>query len=223
MSDIIIGIIKRFSWILVVLILAFGWFSPLLMILTFICMIGPIAFSFKYGRAWCGNFCPRGSFSNYILSIISYKKDIPKFLKSNIFRILVFICLMSYFAFNMYHTHGSLIRMGRVFLRMMLLTTVIQICFGILIHPNTWCTFCPMGTVAYYIAKLKGNCEVNIKFSKECISCQKCKANCPIQIDIPKWYLSGEISDKNCMKCRRCIEACPKKALVWDEEISSSK
>lgn len=217
MANMFISIMQKFSWILTASILVFGWYSPILMVLTFICMLAPIVFSFRYGRAWCGNFCPRASFNNSVLSIISYKRDIPKFFKSNIFRIIMFILLMSFFGINIYHTNGNLIKIGNTFLKMMLLTTVIQICLGVLVHPNVWCTFCPMGTAAFYITKFKGKSQVNIKFNKKCLNCGNCKKQCPIQIDVPRWYSYGKVLDADCMKCRKCMNECPGKVLVWSD------
>ena len=53
MSYLIIQAFQKYSWVLLVLILVLGWFSPVLIIITFICMTAPIIFSFKYGRCEC--------------------------------------------------------------------------------------------------------------------------------------------------------------------------
>jgi polyferredoxin len=88
MSESIIDFIQKYSWLVLVCILIFGWFLPVLMWISFICMIAPVVFSFKYGRAWCNNFCPRGSFNNNVLKIISPSKPLPAILKKPIIRLL---------------------------------------------------------------------------------------------------------------------------------------
>ena len=212
-----IYIMQKFSWILVVLILVFGWTSPVLMLIAFMCMIGPIIFSFSYGRAWCGNFCPRGSLSSSVLSIISPKKKIPKLFKNIWFRILVIILIMLLFAYGLSQPHGSLTCLGSVFIKMMAITTIIQICLAVLIHPYAWCTFCPMGTISNCIIRTKKGGSDNIKISDKCISCKACTKNCPAQVDIPNWRTKGEILDADCMKCRKCIKHCPSNCLQYIE------
>lgn len=216
MATDIIDYIQRFSWIFVVLVLIFGWTSPILMILAIVCMFGPIIFSFSYGRAWCGNFCPRGSLNGVILPVISRNNPIPRFLKSSIFRVIMFILLMMLFTNNLAHSNGSLWSIGLAFIRMMAITTVIQIGFAILIHPYAWCAFCPMGTFASFIAKFKKGAVDNIKIDKNCSGCGVCKNSCPLQIDIPSWCSSGEVKDSDCLKCRKCLKACPKKCLKYE-------
>lgn len=218
MAETIIKYIQKFSWLLVILILIFGWTSPFLMVATFICMVAPVIFSFGNGRAWCGNFCPRHSFSNEILSRLSPNKRIPPFCKSSLFRLLMFILLMSLFASSIYFSNGSLIGIGFAVLKMMLLTTVIQITLGVMVHAHLWCTFCPMGTVSSLITKLKGSDDVYICISKDCSSCGKCKTVCPLQLDISKWRAEGKVRDASCMNCKSCMRECPQKALSWGEE-----
>lgn len=216
MANEVVYYIQKFSWILVVLILVFGWASPILMILSIICMLGPIIFSFSFGRAWCGNFCPRGSLSGVVLPIISPNKPIPRFLKNSIFRIIIFVLLMLLFVNNLAHSNGTLLGIGLAFIKMMAITTIMQICFAALIHPYAWCSFCPMGTVASFIARARKGTIDNIKINKNCVGCNICKNNCPLQIDIPSWGSTGEVQDADCMKCRKCIKACSRKCLKYE-------
>lgn len=208
MANIIVSFMQSFSWILVVLILIFGWTSPILMVLAFACMIGPIIYAYAYGRAWCGNFCPRGSFSGTILTIISPHKKIPKLFKNIWFRMLVLVLIMLLFAYALNRSHPSLTFLGNTFVKMMAFTTIIQICLALLIHPYAWCSFCPMGTIAFCITKAKKGNSDNIKINDKCISCYDCMKNCPLQIDIPSWRFKGEVMDADCMKCGKCIKSC---------------
>lgn len=216
LPHVIIHLIQRSSWLLLVLILVFGWTSPWLMLLTFICMIGPIVFSFYYGRAWCGNFCPRWSFSKVILSVISPNKPFPNIFKNNLFRILMLLLLMMFFTYNLIQSNGTLFGVGIALIKMMAITAFIQICLAIVIHPYAWCSICPMGTVSFYIARIRSGKLDNIKIDKKCISCGVCSESCPMQIDIPSWAATGELKDADCMKCRECIKNCSNKCLDYN-------
>jgi ferredoxin len=104
--------------------------------------------------------------------------------------------------------------MGKVFVTMMLLTTIVQIVFAIFLHPFAWCTFCPMGTAASFIAKVKKNVAYQIAISDECTSCGLCIKSCPLQIDIPAFKNIGIVDNTDCMKCQKCTLNCPNKALI---------
>jgi len=214
MINTLILYIQKLSWTLIPLIIVFGWYSPILMVLTLICIVGPIVFSFSFGRAWCGNFCPRWSFSNSILSLISPQKSISRFLKSKGFRAFMFILLMSFFIYRLLQPHESLACVGKVFVTMMVLTTIVQIIFAIFLHPFAWCTFCPMGTAASFITKVKKSSSYQIAIGANCVSCGSCVESCPLQIDIPSFRNIGIVGDTDCMKCQKCTLGCPNKALL---------
>jgi NAD-dependent dihydropyrimidine dehydrogenase PreA subunit len=122
---------------------------------------------------------------------------------------------MTLFTYSILNTNGSLWGIGIVFIKMMAITTLIEICMGVLIHHNSWCTICPMGTVASTIARMKGKTEGVIIISDKCTSCQNCVSICPMQIKIPQYQSSGTITDSDCMKCRKCINSCKQDALQW--------
>lgn len=213
--NLIINTIQKFSWILTALILIFGWTSPVLMVVALLCMLGPVVFAFTYGRAWCGNFCPRRSLSANVLPLISPHKRIPKFFKNIFFRIIVLILVMTIFIYGLTQPHASLTCLGSLFIKMMTVTTIIQIILAILIHQNAWCNLCPMGTLAFLITKIKKVNSDNILISNQCTSCNICTKICPVQVDIPYWRGVGEIKDADCTKCRKCIAVCPKGCLKY--------
>jgi hypothetical protein len=43
---------------------------------------------------------------------------------------------------------------GKTFWMMCVITTAIGVVLGILLHPRTWCAFCPMGTLQGALGKL---------------------------------------------------------------------
>lgn len=207
--------LQKFSWILIPFILILGWTSPFFMLITLVCMIGPVVFSFFYGRAWCGNFCPRGSLCGALLSVVSPKIKIPGFFKAIWFRLFIFAAIILLFVYSLSQPHESLTCLGRVFIKMMAITTIVQISLALLIHPYAWCSFCPMGTAAYIISRIKKGSSPNIRFNDLCTGCKACTKICPANIDIPGWSTKGEVLDADCMKCRKCIDHCPKHCLEF--------
>lgn len=175
-------------------------------------MLAPVLIAPFKGRYWCGNYCPRGSFYDNVIAKISSQKPIPAVFRSKVFRVSVLIIIMSMFSIQMYFAWGNLPAMGLIFLRIIFVTTIIGIILGIFYHQRTWCSFCPMGTIASFLSgKAK---KLNVKSS--CISCKLCTKTCPLQLEP---YHDKGLSFKNsdCLKCNRCVEVCPKKALSFEQ------
>lgn len=214
--DKIIKFIHNWAWLMLIIYCVVGIFYPLIGITALICMLAPSIVAVFKGRMWCGNFCPRGSFNDKILSKISLRNKVPKFLKSTWFRLIFFILLMSAFAIQIAFAWGNLYRVAVVFVRMIIITTLITIILGFLYNQRTWCMICPMGTMAHYVTKLKlvkGKFKY-IAFRKEkCVDCKICTKSCPIGIDVLSHKNIGKVVDVDCLKCKVCIEKCPKKAL----------
>ena len=120
-------IIQRYLFWLLLGFLAVGQVYPLIGLLAVICMMAPVLLSFYKGRYWCGNFCPRGSFYDHVLAKISPEKQIPSLFRQTNFRIAVLLVLMSAFSVQMYAAWGNLALVGAVFVRIILITTLIGI------------------------------------------------------------------------------------------------
>lgn len=207
--------IHKWAWLFLIAFCTIGLVNPVIGIAALVCMLAPSIVAVFRGRMWCGNFCPRGSFNDNILSKISIKKEIPKFIKSRLFRNLFLIILMSAFIIQLTLAWGNMVKIGEVFVRMILITTVITIILGIIYNQRTWCVFCPMGTMAYYVTKIKAGFKIkHITFEKDkCINCKLCTKTCPMGIDILSCKNEGKVTDPNCLKCNACVEKCPKNAL----------
>lgn len=209
-------VIHQWAWVLLVAFCFIGLIYPIIGALALICMLAPAVVAFFKGRMWCGNFCPRGSFNDIILAKFSAKGKMPTFLSRTWFRVAFLIGLMTAFAVQLVLAWGNPSAVGRVFVRMILITTLLTIILGLIYKPRTWCTFCPMGTLAYFVSKLqssklRGN---QIRFNREaCINCNLCSKNCPINIDVLGFKAEGSVADPNCLKCGVCVAKCPKKAL----------
>ncbi|MEA2036053.1 MAG: 4Fe-4S binding protein [Nanoarchaeota archaeon] len=199
--------ITPYLGILVVIISIAGIWYPKLGYFIVLVFITLLAISPLKGRWFCGNLCPRGSFNDFWLGKISFKKKIPKFFRNLWLRVFIIIAMVAFMIIRLLTTQGLIDKIGMVFVIMCIATTLIAILFGIFINPRTWCTFCPMGT----IQRAAGSKKYQLKFDKNlCINCNKCNIVCPMHLTV------NEISHKpDCIKCGRCIEVCPKKALSF--------
>lgn len=210
---------SRCLWVILILFFVTGFIYPIIGFIALICMMGPILYSFVRGRMWCGNYCPRGSFNSVVLSKISTKKAMPKFLKSKLFRLLFLAVLMSVFVFQLIMVWGKYEEMGKVFVRMVFLTTILAIILGWRYNYRTWCLICPMGTMSNYVADLefvKARIK-HITFIKErCIDCKICSKNCPMGIDVLQYKEHGKVLNADCIKCEICIQKCHTKSLYLE-------
>jgi len=148
-------LIKKLAWIVLVFFAVAGILYPPVGLVAVICMAAPVITAPFMGRKWCGSYCPRGSLNDCVLSKISLRKGIPGILKKTSFKIAFFIFLMGLFIIQIYFAWGSLMSIGAVFVRMILITTLIDILLGVYFHQRTWCAFCPMGTAGGWIFSLK--------------------------------------------------------------------
>ena len=202
-------------WVLL-FFLAAGLFFPAIGLLAIICMLAPVVVSVFRGRYWCGNFCPRGSFYDHVLAKFSPQKPIPAFLRSTGFRIFVLFLIMTAFSIQMYFAWGDLGAMGMVFLRVILLTTLIGIVLGVFYHQRTWCSFCPMGSLASWIAEKRK--PMPLMVSDKCVGCKICTKVCPMQLAPYKAKGSAcGFDDADCLKCGSCVQSCPKQALSFNK------
>lgn len=208
--------IHKWSWTILIVFCIAGLFYPFIGVAALICMMAPVLVSFFKGRLWCGNFCPRGSFNDVLLSKLSRKLNKPIFLKQKWFRILFFALLMGGFAVQLFIAWGNISAVGAVFVRMIIITTILSVLLGITFNHRTWCTICPMGTMAHFISKSKNvNKRIgHVTFDKQkCVGCKVCTKSCPVGIDVLKHKDLGKVAHADCLKCEVCIEKCPKDSL----------
>jgi ferredoxin-type protein NapH len=208
--------IHQWAWIVLMVFIGAGIFYPAIGVVALICMLAPVAVAFFQGRAWCGSYCPRGSFNDSLLAKISLRGKLPPLLMSNGFRITFLVLLMSAFTLQIILAWGNPYRIGQVFVRMIIITTLITLVLGLIYHPRTWCRICPMGTMAHYISKWRSQARglKRVTFTQNtCTGCKVCTQNCPIHIDVHNYKTAGRVNHPDCLKCRVCIAKCPKKAL----------
>lgn len=208
--------IHKWAWVFLAAYCVIGLIYPLIGIAAIVCMLAPSIVAIFKGRMWCGNFCPRGSFSDTILAKFSLKNKLPKFFKTSGFRLIFFALLMGAFAVQIVFAWGNFLAVSFVFIRMIIITTVLTILLGIAYTPRAWCTICPMGTMAHYVTKLQvaRSQHRHISFQKDqCIDCRICSKSCPIGIDVLSHKDNGKVTHADCLKCEVCVDKCPKKSL----------
>ena len=210
-------VIGESAWILLLLFLLVGWKFPVIGTVAVFCMIAPVVVaSWKEGRVWCGNHCPRGQFNDNLLSKISRSAQIPGFFKSVYFRSAFFVFLIYNFVMGIINANGSLTAIGLVFYKIIFVTTIITVSLGIIFHERTWCAFCPMGSLSALVVKSKRKFVSNpmqITVDEEkCVDCGLCAENCALDLEPHNFAEEGDCN-LDCLHCNECIEACPVDAL----------
>lgn len=198
--------------VIFVFILGFGWLYPLLGFFIPLCMLLGIGISLFNGRKWCFWYCPRGSFYDAIIQPISLKKITPLIFKNLFFRIGVLVLLMLFMLMRIIHLWPDPHSMGILFMTMLTATTILGVILGILFHQRSWCSFCPIGSIANWLGRGKYPLKID---SRTCIECKLCFKVCPIQITPFKFKKDNLefVKDADCLKCASCIHTCPTRSL----------
>jgi ferredoxin len=107
---------------------------------------------------------------------------------------------------------GNWAAVGRVFVTVMTVTTLIALIVLVPGKARAWCAFCPAGTFGRLLNRRKDPLHV----SSACTSCGTCEKVCPFNISPPSYLGSGGVvKDKDCLACSRCVEQCPEGALAF--------
>lgn len=214
-------------WIILIYIII-GAFYPVIGFLAFICMVAPVAFAVRRGRWWCGNACPRGNLYDRVLSKYSPHRQIPGFVRTFGFRLFMVFFIFAVFGIQMYFAWGDWAAMGRVFWRIIVITTIAGVALSFIYAPRTWCSFCPMGTLSAWVTPRKGNLPERyrrVMVSNRCTTkCQTCAKVCPMQL--APYTSKGDkngLLDKDCLKCGRCVYACPLKVPVLSDAYTGTQ
>lgn len=206
---------KRYSFLALIAFVILGLIDFRIAIAAVVCMVAPVIVSIFKGRFWCGNLCPRGSFYDNVISKFSNNKKVPRFLKSNVFRAIMVVFMMTMFTFGIYKNWGNYYGIGMVFYRIIVVTTIIGIILSLFYNHRTWCHFCPMGTIASVISSFRKSKDV-LHISEDCISCKICEKKCSIGI-VPYKYKKSVLSHPDCLQCGKCVVACPKNAIGYNK------
>jgi len=197
-------------WVIVVAVIVGGLWWPLLGFVVPIVMLTGIIGGFYKGRYVCGWLCPRGAFLERILKAVSPERTIPMWLRRAGFRWAVFAALMGFMVFQISQNPGDVYHWGRVFVRICIITTGIGVVLAIAVHPRTWCSFCPMGTMQSAV----GGSRAPLMMADGCVECRTCERACPMNLEIVGQRKDdGRVNAPDCLKCGECVVACPKRVL----------
>jgi len=196
-----------------VAILAVGWVFPWFGYFVPVCMAGAILPAFLWGRRWCDWWCPRGSFLNQCLNLVSRDKPIPKALRSLPFRLFMMGVMMTVFSVRIFQLWPDPVKIGGFFITFLTVTTLAGVFVGALFKPRSWCAFCPVGTMA----KWAGTNRNPLHITEDCTQCKLCEKVCPLGIAPHSFKTSGIVADWDCLKCQLCVVTCPKACLHLDD------
>ncbi len=210
-------------WLLIGYIVL-GWLWPVLGWVLLAYILGTVLTAFWRGRWWCGHVCPRGNLYLSLLSKYTPHRPIPPFLRTSGFRLFVVCLVFTTFGIGIYSAWGDWGAMGQVFWRLIITTTMIGVVLSFIYAPMTWCSFCPMGTLAAWAAPTKSPLPrtfSSVRVDMNCDAhCKMCARVCPLQL---KPYESrGQVTGylhPDCFKCGKCAKACPTgKMLLHDNK-----
>lgn len=207
---------RTIQWILapiVIIVIGLGWKYPWMGYMVPLVMMMGIVGSLFDGRFVCGHFCPRGGFFDRMVSRISPKKPIPIFLRNITFRWILFSLMMGFMVFRIAQNPGDPNHWGLVFWMICVVTTAIGLIMAFLIHPRSWCSICPMGTMQNAIGGGKNQLHIE---GESCRSCHLCEKACPMNLPIVKYKDDKIINERDCLHCSECVAVCPKSILHWD-------
>lgn len=147
---------NRFGFILLLFFIIAGFYEKRVVILAIFCMLGPIIVALLgYERLWCKKMCPRGILYDNVVCKFCEKKANPLFLKSTVFRIAIIVFVAFILGNSIIKHWGDLEVIGGILHKMIIATTLIGVILSVFLNHRTWCCFCPMGSIACFISKIK--------------------------------------------------------------------
>jgi len=196
-----------------IILLVAGWYLPLIGYFIPLCMVAGVGMATIRGRQWCNWYCPRGSFADTYLRLVSPVKKIPQLLKSTFFRIVVLSFLMAMLTFQIVRLWPDGFAIGGFFIILLTITTVIGIILSLIYHQRSWCYICPIGSLSSWVGKDKHQLTMN---NEACVKCKACAKVCPMQLAPVEIKDAGKMQFRgDCLKCGLCIATCPKDALSF--------
>lgn len=168
-------------------------------------ILGPLIF----GRGWCGYAC----WTAMVLDFLPYKIPSHKRKPLGYIRYITFGLSLIFVAVLFLGKVGNLERiMFWSFLVGNLLYYAVGIILAYAFRDNrAFCKYiCPVTVFLKpmsYFALLRIQCD-----KTKCVSCGKCKAVCPMDVDMTDNSRSRE-NGTECILCMECVRACPKDAL----------
>lgn len=191
---------------------ALGWIWPAFGFTVPVAMAAAVVGAFSRGRYVCGNVCPRGSFYDTFFRLVGGSRPVPALFSNLRFRWGVVVVLMSFMVLQIAQNPANPMHWGFVFWQVCAVTTAAGVALGLYYRPRTWCTFCPVGTMANGI----GGGKDRLQIASNCKSCGICERSCPMDLTIAGHKSEGSLPHRDCLKCSSCVESCKVGALSFE-------
>lgn len=209
---------KAWSWPVLAAVLAAGIIYPVVGFVMLICMGAAVLIAPWRGRLWC-DVCPRGAFYDLVIKRLGIDRPIPKFVRTPAFRVFMMAVMMAVLGLQLSRAWGDWPGMGGAFVTLLVVTTVIGLAFAAAFNPRSWCSFCPMGSMAHFFGR--GRYPMSVS-AEACTDCGKCSRHCPMELDPSAYKQEGSMAHGDCLKCLACVAECPRSALSFDDERSAA-
>ena len=136
----------HWTWILIIAFFALSFYSFYFGIAAVVCMMMPLYFSISgKGKVNCSHYCPRGSFLGKFLPKFSLNKTLPSFIRNDKFKHGFFLFMIIVMTVSLITSGGNPAKIGFVFFRLVMVTTIAGVIMGVIFTPRSWCQVCPMG------------------------------------------------------------------------------
>ena len=195
-------------------LLAAGWVFPLIGYFIPLCMLLGIGVALFRGRTWCNWLCPRGSFADAFLKMLSPGRKIPEAFRGLPLRIGVITFLMAMLTYQIVRLWPDFYAIGGFFVLLLSITTGVGLLLGLVWHQRTWCYICPIGTMSNWVGINRRPLAME---RESCTACGRCAKVCPMQLAPYQMKDAESMAHRgDCLKCRLCTESCPKSALSFE-------
>lgn len=124
-----------------------GYFFPLIGLLVIGLIALAIGLNIRRTRYFCGQVCPNGASLSAVLTPVSRKYKLPKFLYAPEFRRALCAFMLFCIVNLMVRFGNSWAQVGRIFWSIYVVSLGLSYSIGLFFKPRAWCAICPMGTL----------------------------------------------------------------------------
>lgn len=140
------------SWILILSFFVLSIVNVYFGFLGIICITKPMYHAIRgRGKIHCSHYCPRGAIFGKFLPKITLNKNLPNWMRTNNFKNILIVMMLSMFAIALIHSGGDPKKIAFAITRLMFVSFLVGILLGVFFKPRAWCQVCPMGTGTGYI------------------------------------------------------------------------
>lgn len=148
----------EWSWIIMIAFLVLSVLDLRFGLGAVLCMTIPMIHALRgHGKVHCSHYCPRGSLFGKFLSRISFRNNLPGFMRQTSFKNFLLGAMAVMLTFSLSHNHDSLFVVGMALFRFMVVSLAVGTLIGIIYQPRSWCQVCPMGHATGIIANYQKN------------------------------------------------------------------